>query len=237
MSQTFLWIEDRKGKSGYNFWKVFLKTLYPDIILESKINNSELIKAVKSLQDNENKYIIILDNSFDNSQIVSEHKYLRNLIKSKENVFLVNVICFEYILLEFEYLTQWVFAPDDELRVKREKALLARKELVSAISSGNMNYKTFREIIDYDQNIDSHNIEQLSARLLFDITRNTGFEVSKKNIGECWINSCCEWKSRQNDDICGLDNRRIDIREKMSAISERTGSLQRLAQLYREAVL
>ena len=100
-----------------------------------------------------------------------------------------------------------------------------------------MNYKTFREIIDYDQNIDSHNIEQLSARLLFDITRNTGFEVSKKNIGECWINSCCEWKSRQNDDICGLDNRRIDIREKMSAISERTGSLQRLAQLYREAVL
>ena len=42
---------------------------------------------------------------------------------------------------------------------------------------------------------------------------------------------------RQNDDICGLDNSRIDIREKMSAISERTGSLQRLAQLYREAVL
>ncbi len=110
MSQTFLWIEDRKGKSGYNFWKVFLKTLYPDIILESKINNSELIKAVKSLQDNENKYIIILDNSFDNSQIVSEHKYLRNLIKSKENVFLVNVICFEYILLEFEYLIEWIFA-------------------------------------------------------------------------------------------------------------------------------
>ena len=51
MSQTFLWIEDRKGKSGYNFWKVFLKTLYPDIILESKINNSELIKAVKKLPE------------------------------------------------------------------------------------------------------------------------------------------------------------------------------------------
>ena len=117
MAQTFLWIEDRQGKSGYNFWNVFLSNLYPEITLESKNNNSDLIKSVKSLNDNENKYIIVLDNSFDNPQIVAEHKYLRNLIKSRENVFLINVICFEYILLEFEYLTQWVFAPDDELRV------------------------------------------------------------------------------------------------------------------------
>ena len=28
-------------------------------------------------------------------------------------------------------------------------------------------------------NLDNHNIEQLSAKLLFDLTRNTGFIVSK----------------------------------------------------------
>lgn len=34
--------------------------------------------------------------------------------------------------------------------------------------------------------VSSHNIEQLSARLLNDLTRNTGFEVTKSNLGECW---------------------------------------------------
>ena len=66
MPKTFLWIEDRKGKSGYIFWKVLMQHLFPDITVESKTNNSELVKAVKSLSDEENKYIIVLDNSFDN---------------------------------------------------------------------------------------------------------------------------------------------------------------------------
>ena len=47
-----------------------MKQLSPNIIVESKKNNSELVKAVKSLQDEENKYIIVFDNSFDNLQVV-----------------------------------------------------------------------------------------------------------------------------------------------------------------------
>ena len=43
-----------------------MKQLRPDVIVESKKNNSELVKAVKTLQDEENKYIIVFDNSFDN---------------------------------------------------------------------------------------------------------------------------------------------------------------------------
>ena len=66
MSKTFLWIEDKKDKSGYTFWKVFMEQLFPDVIVESKRNNSELVKAVKSLEDTENRYIVIFDNSFDN---------------------------------------------------------------------------------------------------------------------------------------------------------------------------
>lgn len=50
-----------------------------------------------------------------------------------------------------------------------------------------MNYKDIKEIVDYDEHIDEHNVEQLSAKLLFDLTRNTGFEVQKRRIGDCWI--------------------------------------------------
>ena len=75
MAKTYLWIEDRKGKASYTFGISFMEQLCPYVIVESKKNNSELVKAVKALQDAENKYIIVFDNSFDNLQIVMEQKY------------------------------------------------------------------------------------------------------------------------------------------------------------------
>lgn len=57
---------------------------------------------------------------------------------------------------------------------------------------------------------------------LFDLTRNTGFEISKGTIGECWINSCCKWNERQDDDICGLDSERLSLYDKMKIIYENT---------------
>ena len=47
--KTILWIEDKKGKASYRFWNCFLQQLFPDVELESKRNNSELVKAVKNL--------------------------------------------------------------------------------------------------------------------------------------------------------------------------------------------
>lgn len=85
-----------------------------------------------------------------------------------------------------------------------------------------MNYKGIKEILKYDKHIEEHNIEQLAARLLFDLTRNTGFEVSKGKLGECWVQSCCEWTERRKDDICGLDNSRLSVYDKMKSIYERT---------------
>ena len=68
-NKTYLWIEDRIGKASYKFWTTFMHELCPEVIVESKRNNRELVKAVKGLTDKENKYIIALDNSFDNQQV------------------------------------------------------------------------------------------------------------------------------------------------------------------------
>lgn len=77
------------------------------------------MKAVKALQDAENKYIIVFDNSFDNLQIVMEQKYLKKYADEKKNVFLLDIICFEYILLEFKELIEWIYASEDEFLEKR----------------------------------------------------------------------------------------------------------------------
>ena len=121
--KTYLWLEDRTGKSAYIFWQIFMKQLCPEIVVESKKNNSELVKAVKGLEDTENRYIIVFDNSFDNLQVITEQKLLRKYADKKENVFLLDIICFEYLLLEFENLIAWIYAPDDEFLIKRSNSL------------------------------------------------------------------------------------------------------------------
>lgn len=235
--KTYLWIEDRKNKSGYIFWQTLLGQLCPEIVLESKTNNSELLKAVKELEDSENRYIVVFDNSFDNLQVAMEQKMLRKYAGDKENVVLMDIICFEYILLEFKELTEWIYAPDDEFLVKREKAITAREKLVKTIQSGEINYKDIREIIEYNENVDDYNVEQLSARILFDLTRNTGFEVSKGSVGECWIKSCCEWEERMPDDICGLDVSRLSVKEKMKRICKGTSLLKQFQNMGLEVAL
>ena len=235
--KTYLWIEDRKNKSGYIFWQTLLGQLCPEIVLESKQNNSELVKAVKALEDSENRYIVVFDNSFDNLQVAMEQKMLKKYAGDKENVVLMDIICFEYILLEFKELIEWIYAPDDEFLVKREKAITAREKLVKTIQSGEINYKDIREIIEYNENVDNYNVEQLSARILFDLTRNTGFEVSKGSVGECWIKSCCEWEERMPDDICGLDVSRLPVKEKMKRICKGTSLLKQFQNMGLEVAL
>lgn len=221
-SKTFLWIEDRKGKAGYIFWSILLKQLYCDIVVESKKNNSELVKAVKNLADTDNRYVIVFDNSFDNLQAVMERKLLKQYADKKHNVVLLDIICFEYILLEFRDLISWIYAPDDEFLKKRAGVISAREKLVDSIESGNMNYKAIKELAEYDKYIEEHNVEQLSAKILFDLTRNTGFEVSKGSIGDCWIKSCCEWENKMSNDICGLGYNRLSVYDKMKNIYENT---------------
>lgn len=235
--KTFLWIEDRKGKASYMFWKIFMQQLFPDIIVESKTNNSELVKAVKALQDNENHYIIMLDNSFDNLQVYQEQKILKEYSDMKRNILLIDIICFEYILLEFNSLIDWIYAPDDEFRLKRKSTIKARELLIQNIQSEDFNYKAIQEIIEYDNHLDNHNIEQLSAKLLFDLTRNTGFEVSKGSIGMCWVDSCCKWQERQENDICGLDGNRLSISDKMKSICIGTSLKNKFSNIGMELVM
>ena len=211
--------------------------LCPEIVVESKKNNSELVKAVKALEDTENRYIVVFDNSFDNLQVVMEQKLLRKYADEKNNVFLMDIICFEYLLLEFKELIAWIYASDDEFLMTRKKAITAREKFVRTIQSGELNYKDIREIAEYNEYIENYNVEQLSAQILFDLTRNTGFEVSKGKIGECWIKPCCEWEERMSDDICGLDADRLQLKEKMKYICEGTSLLEQFQNIGLEVAL
>lgn len=83
--KTYLWIED--SKAGCVFWQRFMQQLCPEVVVESKKNCSELVRAVRSLGGSDNRYIIALDNSFDNLQSVMERKLLKRYTEGQDNIF------------------------------------------------------------------------------------------------------------------------------------------------------
>lgn len=42
--------------------------------------------------------------------------------------------------------------------------------------------------------------------------------IALGTLGECWRQNCCEWADRQEDDICGLDQTKLSLNEKMKYI-------------------
>lgn len=221
MKKVYFWTEDREGKSGYTFWQHFLSELFPAVILESKGNNARLLKAVKTITDNEALYIIAMDNSYDNPDVIKLLKELKRIARERSNIVLLDLVCFEFLLLEFKQLLDWVYAKDDEYRLSRTEDISAREAFVSAVK-GNMDYNLYPVVKTYLQGSTGYNAEKVAAKILYGLTRNTGFEVSKSMLGECWWKDCCQWSAKDSTDKCGLDLTYLTCHEKMLAVLKGT---------------
>ena len=116
-------------------------------------------------------------------------------------------------------LENWAFAEHDDLKERRRSLLEIKDSFVKMIREGSddVMLDDGRVIRTY---LDSHgyNTEQAMSGLLFDITRNTGFETDKSRLGECFYVDCCNWENRSSDDICGLDEGRLTSAEKAGLI-------------------
>ncbi len=200
--EKYVWCED-KG-SGFQFWKELFSEIDSQIIVESKGNNTRLRQAVEKIADAENVYYILIDCAMDNADVVREYHRLKKSIKDKDNIFVIDILSFEYALLSFRYLEDWVFASQDSLKEKRQDLLEARRLFIKT-QEKDCDVETLVKLRELLKQASLLNNEQLSAKLLFGITRNTGFETTKSHLGPCFVNNCCEWEVRQSDDICGLD--------------------------------
>lgn len=59
---------------------------------------------------------------------------------------------------------------------------MAREKLIESIDSGNMNYSDIKEIVQYDGKVAEHNVEQLAAKILYDLTRNLKEQLEKVGL-------------------------------------------------------
>lgn len=217
--KKYLWCED--SGSGFQFWCAMCNALYPEITVETKYSNTGLRKAAGKINPDDNIYFILIDTAVDNPDVLRESKKLNQEINGKSNVHLIKVHSFEFALLSFDFLEEWVFAEEDDLKDKRENFLKARKLLIKLISNGGeaSDLSELRELIDYP---DKKNTEQIAAKVLFEITRNTGFETNKGKLGQCFVNNCCDFHERQANDICGLDDERLSSEAKAELLLNRS---------------
>lgn len=209
---TYVWCED--SGSGYAFWNTVFKIMYPEFIVETKNSNTRLNKAIRQISDDNNLYYVIVDTVLDNQDVLRELERLKRSIIGKNNIKVIKIHSFEFSLLSFEFLEKWVFAENDDLKEQRKDKLEAREKLVKLISdSGTADeLSLFKSVYQYQSKM---NTEKIVAKLLTEITRNTGFETNKKQVGFCFVNSCCEWDDRQENDLCGLDDKRLSVSEKI----------------------
>lgn len=208
---THLWCED--SGAGFTFWHEIFQTLYPDIIVETKINNSRLRKAAGKITNDGNTYYILIDSSADNADVLRELDGLKRNIADKDNVRIVGIHSFEFTLLSFALLVQWIFAEESKLKNDRQSLLQARKIFTELIIHGGTaeDLSELKKLFPYAK---THNSEQIAAELLYQITRNTGFETSKGKLGECFIIDCCQSDLKQTDNLCGLNTERLKADEK-----------------------
>ncbi len=225
---SIIWCED--SKSGYEFWKLLFQTIKPDYIVETKKNNTGLRKAASKIDDDDNSYYVIVDQVVDNPEVVREIKELYKIKEKKNNMDLIKVHSFEGVLLSFTDLEKWIFAEEDELREQRKALLQQKNFFVKSVIYGGMT-SDVTELYTLMNTMDCNTTEQLAAKLLFNITRNTGFETDKRTLGECFKNDCCEWEERQDDDICGLDNNKLCLREKIDAIARNSAVTDELIRI------
>ena len=216
----YLWCED--SKSGYRFWQAILREIHPEIHVETRKSNSALRKAVCAIVPDENEYYIVMDTAMDNPDVLRETKKLTAEAKEKDNVHILRLHSFEFALLSFELLEQWVFAEVDALRDQRRELLNARAVFVEKMTSTVGEAAGLAAFKAAFNDIGKKNAEQIAAKLLYEITRNTGFETDKSRLGACFVNNCCEWEARQSDDICGLDSHRINAHDKARLLVERS---------------
>lgn len=215
----YLWCED--SGSGYLFWCAVCNALFPEIKVETKKTNTGLRKPAGKITSDGNTYYILMDSATDNPDVLRENLQLNKVVKGKANVRIIKLHSFEFALLSFDLLEQWIFAEKDHLRDKRQKYLDARALLIKiqlTLGEGT----DLEKLKNLTGQSDNKNTEQIAAKILFEITRNTGFETSKGKLGRCFVNNCCEWDERQKDDICGLDDNRISANKKAELLVNRS---------------
>jgi len=96
------------------------------------------------------------------------------------------MICFEYLILAFDYLVPWTGSgKKDKIRI--------REAVLSAIEDHRINLSKIddEKTLQYLAGFKRYSTERVMKSLVGEFTQNEKWSVKGALMGECWYKNCC----------------------------------------------
>ena len=183
----YLWTEDTG--SGFHFWKLVNQLFFDnEFIVESKGGNQGLLDAVIGLDIKyDDKYYIAFDYIVDNQDIRNKYRILKSVAsRSEGKIVILDMICFEYLILAFDQLITWTGTGKTD-KIKIREAILVAIENHRIDLSKIADEKTLQYIAGFKR----YSTERIIKSLVGELTQNEKWSVKGKHMGECWYKDCC----------------------------------------------
>ena len=194
----YLWTEDTGA--GLHFWKLVNQLFFDnELVVESKGSNQGLLDAVLDLDiKNDDKYYIAFDYVVDNQDIRNKYRMLKSITdKSDGKIVILDMICFEYLILAFDRLVEWTGTGKiDKIKI--------REEVLTAVENNRINLSKIddEKTLQYIAGFKRYSTERVMKSLVGEFTQNEKWSVKGTLMGECWYKDCCV--SEHMDNIrCG----------------------------------
>lgn len=183
----YLWTEDTSA--GLHFWKLVNQLFFNDaLVVESKESNQGLLDAWAEIDIKEDdKYYIAFDYVVDNQDIRNKYRMLKSIEdKAERKIIILDMICFEYLILAFDKLVEWTgTGKTDKIRI--------REEVLSAIENHRINLSKIddEKTLQYLAGFKRYSTERVMKSLVGEFTQNEKWSVKGSLMGECWYKDCC----------------------------------------------
>ncbi len=183
----YLWTEDTSA--GLHFWKLVNQLFFDNVlVIESKESNQGILDGLSALEIKEgDKYYIAFDYVVDNQNIRNKYRLLKSIAeKSEGKVIILNMICFEHLILAFDKLVLWT-------RTGKADKIKIREEVLSAIENHRINLSKIddEKTLQYLAGFKRYSTERVMKSLVGELTENEKWSVKGSLMGECWYKDCC----------------------------------------------
>ena len=183
----YLWTEDTGA--GLHFWQLVNRLFFDgEMEVNSKESNQGLLDAVSQIDFNDrNTYYIAFDYVVDNQDIRNKYRLLKSFAqKSNNQIVILDMICFEYLILAFDKLTEWTGTGKKDKVKMREQILAATKEHKIDLSK-----IEDKKTLQYLAGFKKFSTERVMKSLTGELTDNEDWTIKGKYMGTCWYNDCC----------------------------------------------
>ena len=182
----YLWTEDTGA--GLHFWKLVSQLFFDnELVVERKGSNQGLLEEVIDMNIKaDERYYIAFDYVVDNQDIRNKYRMLKSIAdKSEGKIVILDMICFEYLILAFDKLVEWTGTGKiDKIKI--------REEVLTAVENHRINLSKIddEKTLQYIAGFKRYSTERVMKSLVDEFTQNEKWSVKGNLMGECWYKDC-----------------------------------------------